>query len=74
MKEDNVKEKCGSFNKHHHHYGGGSSCAVYGLGLIGALVYYFQQPLTFQEGVMVFLKALVWPAFLIYKVFTIIKM
>ena len=60
-----IKEKfCG-------HPGGG---AVYGLGFLGAIVYYFQSTLTFQEGVIVFLKALLWPAFLIHKIYTILGM
>lgn len=40
--------------------------AVYGLGLIGALIYYIQQAAGFWQGVLAILKALVWPAFLIY--------
>ncbi len=47
--------------------GGGN--AVYGLGLIGALVYYFQSADGFAEYVVGFLKALVWPAFLVYEAF-----
>ena len=44
--------------------GGGD--AVYGLGLIGALVYYIQAADGFWGGVLGILKALVWPAFVIY--------
>jgi hypothetical protein len=46
--------------------GGGD--AVYGLGLIGALVYYVQAADGFGEGVLGILKALVWPAFFTYDV------
>lgn len=49
----------------HHHGGGGG--AVYGLGLIGALVFYIQQADGFWNGVVGVLKALVWPAFLVYE-------
>ena len=45
---------------------GGRGDAVYGLGLIGALVYYIQQADGFWQGVLGVLKALVWPAFLVY--------
>jgi hypothetical protein len=45
---------------------GGSSGAVYGLGLIGAWVYYIGRAKTFQEGVIGFFKGLVWPAYLVY--------
>jgi hypothetical protein len=44
--------------------GGGD--AVYGLGLIGALVYYIQQADGFWSVILGILKAIVWPAFVIY--------
>ena len=46
--------------------GGGGGGAVYGLGLIGALVYYIQQADAFWPGVLGVLKAIVWPAFVVY--------
>ena len=47
--------------------GGGN--AVFGLGLIGAVVYFWQQADGFWEHVVAILKALVWPAFLVYEAF-----
>ena len=47
--------------------GGGS--AVFGLGLIGSLVWFWQQADGFGEHVVGILKALVWPAFLVYDAF-----
>jgi hypothetical protein len=47
--------------------GGGN--AVYALGLIGALVYFWQQADSFGQYLLAILKALVWPAFLVYEVF-----
>jgi hypothetical protein len=44
-----------------------SGNAVYGLGFIGAAVFYISQATTFWMGVVGFLKALVWPAFLVYE-------
>ncbi len=44
---------------------GGNSGAVYGLGVIGACIYYMNKGVTTQEKVMGFLKALVWPVFLV---------
>lgn len=41
--------------------------AVYGLGLIGAAVYYISVATGFWMGVLGVLKALVWPAFLVYE-------
>ncbi len=43
--------------------------AVYGLGLIGAAVYFISQATSFWIGVLGFLKAIVWPAFLVYEAF-----
>jgi hypothetical protein len=40
--------------------------AIYGLGLIGAAVYYISTASGFWMGVFGFIKALLWPAFLIY--------
>ena len=52
---------------------GGSSDAVYGLGLIGAWVYYIGRATTFREGVQGFFKGLVWPAFLVYALFEFLE-
>lgn len=44
-----------------------SNGALYGLGFIGAAVYYISTAASFWPGVLGFLKALVWPAFLVYE-------
>lgn len=54
--------------------GQGASNAVYGLGFIGALIYFIQHATTFWEGLLGFFKALVWPAILIYKLLEFLKM
>ena len=46
---------------------GSGGDVVYGLGLIGALVFYIQQADGFWQGVLGILKAIVWPAFLVYE-------
>lgn len=43
--------------------------AVYGLGLIGAAIYFISTATSFLMGIIGFLKALVWPVFLIYEAF-----
>ncbi|MBW2980043.1 hypothetical protein KY360_01320 [Candidatus Woesearchaeota archaeon] len=54
-KEDFKKScKCG---------GGG----VYCLGFIGAAVYYISTATSFWNGVWGFIKALLWPAFLVFE-------
>jgi hypothetical protein len=45
------------------------SGAVYGLGFIGAAVYFISQATGFWMGVWGFIKALVWPAFMVYEAF-----
>ncbi len=42
------------------------SSAVYGMGFIGAAVYFISTATGFWMGVLGFLKAIVWPAILIY--------
>lgn len=42
------------------------SGAIYGLGLIGAAIYFISQATSFWIGVLGILKAIVWPAFLVY--------
>jgi len=44
-----------------------SSGAVYGMGFIGAAIYFISNAATFWAGVLGFLKAIVWPAFLVYE-------
>ncbi len=43
--------------------------AIYGLGVVGAAYYYISRAKNFWEGVLGFLKGLVWPAFLVYEAF-----
>lgn len=50
------------------------SGGIYGLAFVGAFVYYVQRADTLWVGIVGFLKALVWPAFLIYKLLEFFKM
>jgi hypothetical protein len=43
--------------------------AVYGFGFIGAAIFYISTASGFWMGVLGFLKALVWPAFLVFEAF-----
>lgn len=47
--------------------GPGGGGAVYGLGLIGALVWWWQQADGFGEHIVGLLKTVLWPAFLVYE-------
>lgn len=48
-----------------------SGCGApgYGLGFIGALVWFWQQADGFGEHVVGILQAIVWPAFLVFRAF-----
>jgi len=49
--------------------GGGGSDTVYGLGVIGACMYYMKGADTPQEKVKAFFKALIWPVTLVHDLF-----
>jgi len=61
--EEKDNEKCAK----REYKGDGPSSAVYGLGLIGAAIYYISVATSFWIGVLGFLKAIVWPVFLVYE-------
>lgn len=50
------------------------SGAIYGLGVLGALVYFFQHAITLQDGIMGIIKAIFWPGVILYKVLELLKM
>jgi hypothetical protein len=58
------KTKC-----NHNFVNSGTGGAFYGLGFIGAAVYYISTATSLWIGFVGFLKALVWPAFLVYELF-----
>lgn len=60
-KIENKLKKCGSKDTNQ----GGN--AVYALGIVGAFIYFMQAADGFWEVILGVLKALVWPAFVIYK-------
>ena len=45
---------------------------VYGLGLIGAMIYYISYATSFWMGVIGFMKAIVWPAFLVFEALKVV--
>lgn len=40
---------------------------IYFFGFVGAVIYYIQTAASFWMGVLGILKAIVWPAFLVYE-------
>jgi len=63
MPKRNREEKCGCGCWHHKACFGG----IYGLGFIGALIFYLKAATGFWMGVLGVLKAIVWPAMLVFK-------
>jgi hypothetical protein len=53
---------------------GGASEAVYGLGLIGAWVYYLSHAATFWLGALGILYGIVWLVMLAYEVLKFLHM
>ena len=49
------------------HYRANSGDAVYGLGVIGAAIFYIGQATTFWLGALGLLKAFVWPVLLVME-------
>jgi hypothetical protein len=50
------------------------SGGMYGFAFLGALFYFIQHATTFGDGVLGVIKAIFWPAVLIYKVLEFLKM
>jgi hypothetical protein len=55
-----MKKKCNNLNNMC------NSGGFYGLGFLGAVIYYISTATGFWNAVLGILKAIVWPAFLIY--------
>ncbi|MDP3446100.1 MAG: hypothetical protein Q8T08_24830 [Ignavibacteria bacterium] len=52
---------------------GAGASGLYCVGFIGAAVYFIQSATSFWMGVVGFLKALVWPGFLVYELFKFLQ-
>lgn len=50
------------------------SGALYGLGVIGAAVYFIQQATTFSAGLIGLFKAIFWPAVVLYKILGLLQL
>jgi hypothetical protein len=73
MKEEKTKryakvDNCCNDGMMRHKFMHHSTCGgIYGLGFIGAVIYYISTATGFWMGVLGFLKAMVWPAFLVFQ-------
>ena len=75
-KEEGLCDKCGHcrgrwgcHKNKSRHVGSGA----YGLGFIGAFIYYIQHATTFWLGVLGFFKAVFWPAVVVYKLLSFLN-
>ncbi len=57
-----MEKDCRKSNSNH-----ATSGAVYFFGFIGAAIYYISMAPAFWPGVLGFLKAIVWPVFLVLE-------
>lgn len=75
-----VKEKitkiyeCCDHKHHNHNYGGGNGNAIYGLGVVGALFYFLQNASGIEAVLWGIGKAIFWPAILMFKLLTYLKL
>ena len=51
----------------------GQSEALYGLGVVGAAVYFVQGVAGFWPLMLGILKAFIWPAFVVFKILDLLK-
>jgi hypothetical protein len=64
---DKERESGGCCEKKWQKRPAGGGGAVYGLGLIGSLIYFIQHATGFWMGALGILKAIIWPVLLVYK-------
>lgn len=65
VKEAKVNINCCT-GKHSKHKNTASCGGAYFLGFLGAVIYFLQITEGFWPGVLAFLKAIVWPIFVVY--------
>lgn len=64
---------CGRENIRNDHHGDGKSNPIYGLGVVGALFYFLKGATTFSTIMMGIGKSIFWPAILMFKLLTYLK-
>lgn len=76
MKTDDESKECCKdkmmFKKHQCGHGGNN--AIYGLGVVGALFYFLKGATSIGVVLMGIGKAIFWPAILMFKLLTFLKM
>ena len=72
--EERNNDNCGRRWKGRNYRGSGMAGLAYFLGFIAAAVYFIQNAVGAGAGFIGFLKALVWPYFLIYNLLQFLQM
>lgn len=62
----NEEKDCNCKSRNHNRQANASGGAVYGFGFIGAAIFFIAKATTFWVGTLGFLKAIVWPAILVF--------
>lgn len=71
--KETCKDSCSCKTKKGCGCGATGGC-IYGLGFIGALVYYISTAPGFWMGAWGIIKAFLWPAFLVYELLAFLGM
>lgn len=50
------------------------SGAIYGLGVLGALIYFLQHATSFIDGLVGIIQAIFWPGVVLYKALELLKL
>lgn len=53
---------------------GPSGDTVYGMGVVGAFVYFFPQITSISSFFMVLIKSIIWPGLLVYQALSLLKL
>ena len=53
---------------------GNQGSVLYGMGFIGSLVYFISHAMSLWMGIFGIIKAVLWPALVIYKVLELLKL
>ncbi len=64
------KATCCKQSSSHH---SGASDTVYGMGLVGAFVYFFPQITSIPSFFMVLIKSIIWPGILVFQALSLLK-
>lgn len=73
-KEENKQtDYCKNKNIFKHHHGNCGGNPIYGLGVVGALFYFLKGTTTFGAVMIGIGKSFFWPAILMFKLLTYLK-